>query len=470
MTTVSRYLNRRWVLGSALGVVVAGVLAMYLSAHNAKTMSDPERARRRNAPIPVRTALVSEDAVEEVIGGTSLTMPSDTVVVQLGQSQNLSLVNPADTTTVRTLNVHTGTFVKKGDPLCEIDGRLFREVLKTREAAHAAAEAQLAQVKEQVSHNPKLREMQLASATSALDFRTQANEIRQTEYDAFQKLYKDKVVSLFEYYETAVLLAHAVFNRAEATRDLERAKVAMKVGPLKDTEDLKKAQSDLEAARVALEVARHDVDRLTIRSPVDGFVDFLGRPEPCAGTVISVERPLLNVLKLDPIFVQLDLPQDRLDDVVLDQEAEVVLDSFPKERFFGKVIRISPQVHPDTRTLPVTIELSNPKNRIKAGISGFVRLRVRKTALTVPTMAVIHHDDKEMVFKVEDGRARIREIHTGNLAELGVREVRDGLKPGEEVVVFHNLYRNYGHLTRNEGYLQDGDPIDPNWRKWTRRE
>jgi hypothetical protein len=51
--------------------------------------------------------------------------------------------------------------------------------------------------------------------------------------------------------------------------------------------------------------------------------------------------------------------------------------------------------------------------------------------------------------------------------DTGLLEVRAGLAPGDEVVAFQKLA---GTLTRDNCYLQDNDPVDPNWRAWARRE
>jgi Cu(I)/Ag(I) efflux system membrane fusion protein len=127
-------------------------------------------------------------------------------------------------------------------------------------------------------------------------------------------------------------------------------------------------------------------------------------------------------------------------------------------------------VNSQLRVVPVLVEVANPQNRIKAGISGFVRLHVKKKARVVPSMAVVEEGGKGMAFRVEDGRARLREVKAGNLVQIGLREVLSGLNPGDEVVIFDNFYRNAGNLNAGNGYLQDGDLVDADWRKWAHRK
>jgi Cu(I)/Ag(I) efflux system membrane fusion protein len=143
----------------------------------------------------------------------------------------------------------------------------------------------------------------------------------------------------------------------------------------------------------------------------------------------------------------------------------------PQEVFSGTVIRILPRVNTELRVAPVIVEVSNPGHRIKAGLSGFARLRVPRKALTVPGQAVLRQGGKAVVFRVEKGRARVREVRLGTAVQDGEQEVSGGLTAGDEVVVYQcNFYKHYGELTRTEAYLQDNDLVDTDWRRWARRE
>lgn len=168
---------------------------------------------------------------------------------------------------------------------------------------------------------------------------------------------------------------------------------------------------------------------------------------------------LAVVHQLDPIYVQMDYPMERLDSLELGQQAEVTLDAFAQETFTGKVVRIAPVVSTKTRVLPVTLEVPNPDNRIRAGISGFVRIKSTKPgAKTIPSVAVIKKQQQAMVVCVENSRAKIRPVQTGAVTDAGGIEIVHGLSAGDEVVIF-------GHDA-----IEENDPVNPNWRQWTRRD
>jgi RND family efflux transporter MFP subunit len=254
---------------------------------------------------------------------------------------------------------------------------------------------------------------------------------------------------------------------AKAERGLQLARTDMVVGPLSDQEAVAKGVTALEAAQGHLNVARKELAECQVKAPLDGYVDAFTL---VLGTIVRAHTPLAHVLSVDPILVKMDFPQERLGEVHLGQDAEVVLDSFPGETFKGSVARVGAQVSSQLRVLPVYIKVDNAGHRLRPGVTGYARIRHLKLALVVPATAVIAEGGKAMVFRVEAGRARIREVRTGPPVETGMVELRSGLAPGDEVVIYSNFYGSSGSLTRTEAFLQDNDRVDVNWRKWARRD
>jgi membrane fusion protein, multidrug efflux system len=218
---------------------------------------------------------------------------------------------------------------------------------------------------------------------------------------------------------------------------------------------LEEAEVAVETAQLDLDLAKADLDLCVVRCPIDGVVesvDVVPQVRVGGGSVLAV------IHQLDPILVQLDFPMERLDALELGQQADIVLDAFPQETFEGEVARILPVVSTKTRVLPVIIEVSNADNRIRAGISGFVRVRTKKSsANTVPSVAVIKKQSKAMVFCVEDNRAQIREVLTGPITEAGDIQILSGLNAGEEVIIF------------GQDAVQDNDLVNVDWQQWTGR-
>ncbi len=219
---------------------------------------------------------------------------------------------------------------------------------------------------------------------------------------------------------------------------------------------VKEAEVAVETAQLELDLARQDLELCVVTSPLSGVVESINvvpQMRVGGGTILAV------IHQLNPILVQMDFPMERIDSLRVGQTAEIVLDAFPQEKLEARVARILPVVSTKTRVLPVILEMANPDDRIRAGISGFARVRCEKSdATTVPTVAVIKKHSKAMVFSVEDNRARIRTVRTGPITAAGQVEILAGLDVGDEVIV-------YGH-----DVVQDGDVVNVNWHQWAGRE
>lgn len=458
----------RLLTGITLLTVVLLIGWIWLQASQARQLADPAEARRNGQPIPVRTAVVQETSFDDVTGATAVTVPSMVVNVRIGPSRGLSSTAPVSEVMVKTVHVQEGALVQAGDLLVSLEDDSIRQYYEQREAALAAAKAELDRVQEQTPLNQHIRELDLVAANAQSKFRMEDLDNRKQYYEISSKLFKDRAVTQLEYWDARSRYAQAQYGITEAEYTRKRAEDALKVGTLADQRELARAKSAFELARIDRELAHRDLDRCRVTSPLPGFVSKLN---PVSGSVVSVTELIAEIDKLDPLHVRVDYPQEKLDDVAIGQAAEVTLDGFRRETLAGKVIRVLPRVNPNLRVLPVIIEVSNPNNRIKAGLSGYVRLKTARKALTVPTLAVQQRGGKAIVFRVEDGHARLCEVDVGPGRVDGSQEVRSGLKAGDEVVIYQsNFYKNYGQVAAREGFLQDQDLVDTNWRKWARRD
>jgi Cu(I)/Ag(I) efflux system membrane fusion protein/cobalt-zinc-cadmium efflux system membrane fusion protein len=113
--------------------------------------------------------------------------------------------------------------------------------------------------------------------------------------------------------------------------------------------------------------------------------------------------------------------------------------SFEKGRqYSGKVSYIYPTLNERSRTLTVRLEFVNPGLQLKPGMFAtvWIETRQRSGVLTVPTEAIIHSGERNIVFVTgRVGRYTPRQVVTGLSGDGHVTEVKSGLKEGEAVVV-----------------------------------
>jgi RND family efflux transporter MFP subunit len=461
--------SKRWLRRAVVTAVLVAALATagwcFRSAWRAKAVSDPQAARARGEPIPVRTAPVTEMEADEVIGATALTTASQTAVLTVGFSNGFR----QSSIVVDQVHVYEGDAVRKGQVLFELNDQAPQAYLRYRQAALEYAEANLAYVTKLNSWTQAVRDQGLKSAKEEVVYREKDKEVRTLEMGAFERVRSDYrgAISDFMIFEATSKLYAATWERVASEWRLRLAEQTQATIVEYIQQQLTLARSELDSARAELTFARRDVARCKVVSPLDGFMTLV---QIVPGSVLQSNSVISSVLRLDPIHVRVDFPQERIDALAVGQAMEIVFDSFPKERFAGKVIRIAPAVEPQLRVLPVVVEVPNPGSRIKAGISSYARLRLPRKALSMPAAALLEQGDKTTAFRVEGGRARMREVRTGRRVGPNRVEVLDGLSPDDEVVIFHNFYRHPGALLPSEGYLQDNDRVDVDWRKWARRD
>ena len=172
---------------------------------------------------------------------------------------------------------------------------------------------------------------------------------------------------------------------------------------------------------------------VTITAPTSGAVTMLAvRP----GMSVSSGQTLAEITGLNPIWLEMAVPEIQAGDVRIGQTVRATLTAYPGELFTGRITTILPSAQADSRTLTVRAELPNPNLRLRPGMFASVSLSPeRREALLIPSEAVIRTGKRTLVMLAQgEGGFRPAEIRIGRDAN-GQTEILAGLAPGEKVVV-----------------------------------
>jgi RND family efflux transporter MFP subunit len=145
---------------------------------------------------------------------------------------------------------------------------------------------------------------------------------------------------------------------------------------------------------------------------------------------------MFSIAQSDVMRIQLFVPQDAALGVVPGVDAVVNIPELPDRSFPGKVTMIADALQPGTRTLLTEIDVPNPDGILAPGMYCTVELQIprKAPALMVPADALIFNSNGLQVAVVENGIARIRKVDLAR--DFGTTiEVRDGVKPGDQVVL-----------------------------------
>ncbi|MGD9585133.1 MAG: efflux RND transporter periplasmic adaptor subunit [Lysobacterales bacterium] len=201
--------------------------------------------------------------------------------------------------------------------------------------------------------------------------------------------------------------------------------------------DLDTATATLGVDRARAASARTRLAKTLIRAPFDGV---LGLREVSVGEYVSAGQALISLVRLDPIELDLRVPEVVLSRLALGQQVQVVVDAYRSDIFNGEIVAIAPSVDPASRSVALRARLANGDGRLRPGMSvrASIELGNSGTALLVPEQAIWPQGEAKMVYRIEQGVAHLVPVTLGTRLP-GRVEVVSGLKPGDIVVTSGQL-------------------------------
>lgn len=317
----------------------------WLFAHLAAAIGATGAVAAEEVAIPLRdhdieAAGIETKPIEKSTGTDELVVPGTVTV----PPQQTRMVAAPAAGLVETLLVSPDEEVKEGDPIATLKSS---ELIEAQRAfLHAAADAALA-----------------------------TEKLKRDE-----QLYKEKIIA-----ERRLLVTRAEATQARSALD-ERAQLLSLHGMSEQAIETLRKERKLGSA-------------LTVRAPTSGII--LAR-HATVGDRIQAASPLVTIARLDPVWVNLQIPIGRA--ASLDRADRVVLPSLGAE---GKLIRIGHTADPATQSVNAVAEFRPGRSPIRPGqaVQAILRLRGAGGAQwRVPADAVVHHRDKDWIFvRAPDG-------------------------------------------------------------------
>jgi membrane fusion protein, multidrug efflux system len=264
--------------------------------------------------------------------------------------------------------------------------------------------------------------------------------------------------------------AEATVAQARAALDLariqfERAANLIQTKAISQQEyDIRKNAVDVAAAQVeqgqaAVQTARLNLEYCTIRSPINGRA---GQRLVDIGNVVAAMSAgggsLLTIQRLDPIYADFTIPEHDLTAVQRNMargtlKVEVRLPDEPGEPRTGQLTFLDNAVQDGTGTVKLRATIANGDHRFWPG--RFVKIRLvldtLEEAVLVPAAAPQTSTQGPFVYVVkEDSTAEQRTVTPGQ-RQGDLLVIRQGVKPGERVVVNGQLGVTPGGKVRVDG-------------------
>jgi len=272
---------------------------------------------------------------------------------------------------VKEIFVDYNSVVKQGEVIARIDPDSFalrvNQAMADLEAGRATALTQRA--------NVAALQAEVSRAQVAL---TEAERDLQRNQLLVEKGFVSQ--SVLEKSQSAVAIAGENVKTAQAQRAVGDAQV-------RNGEALvKQRESQLAQAKV-------DLERTTIRAPVDGIV--ISRSVDAGQTVAaSLQAPVLFLIarNLTDMQVEASIDEAEIGRVAVGQDTTFTVDSFPGRTFSGKIMQVrkAAQVVQNVVTYIAVISAPNPDQALLPGMSANVRIITarRDDAAKLPNAAL----------------------------------------------------------------------------------
>jgi membrane fusion protein (multidrug efflux system) len=278
-------------------------------------------------------------------------------------------------------------------------------------------------------------------------------QVKQIAFQSGQMVQQGQLLVRLDTQVEAAQLASAEADAKLAKLQYERTK------KLFDTNAISQAELDSAEARAAsadAQVAnlRGVIDRKTVKAPFSGR---LGIRQVDPGAYVNSGTPIVTLQALGQMYVDFNMPQQRLSQLKNDQVVRITSDAFPKQEWEGKVLTVDSTVDEATRNVKVRAVVDNKDEKLRPGMFVDVAVLLPNTekVVVVPATAIAYAPYGDRVFVVNERQ------NDGGETEKFVKQtiVRLGERRGDFVAVSQGLNPGQTVVTSGAYKLQENAPV-----------
>ena len=265
-------------------------------------------------------------------------------------------------------------------------GQAARSTVQNNSAGVDAAEANVAVLKAQLDDALSLLKQQESLLKSGV-IAQRDYDVSQTAYKTAEARYNQAVSQLNQAKLTQQSSSSAGISQSNAVVEQSKAQVQQAQA------QVQQATAQVQQSQAALSLAEVNLSHTTIASPIDGIV--VSRDVNVGQTVAaSLSAPTLFTIANDLTAMQVIANIDQADIGLVEQAKSVKfsVDAFPGKDFEGKIeqMRINPQNVQNVVTYNVVIDVNNPDQKLKPGMTANLTITIdeRNNVLKVPNSAL----------------------------------------------------------------------------------
>jgi membrane fusion protein, multidrug efflux system len=194
------------------------------------------------------------------------------------------------------------------------------------------------------------------------------------------------------------------------------------------------AVAEVGAAKAALDKAELDLRDAYVRAPMDGV---LQTRTVQTGQYVQPGTVLATLLRRDPLLLRFRVPEGEAGRLQPGMSARFTVRSDGRT-YDSKITYVAASADDQSRMVVVTAEVTGEESKaLRPGAFASVSVPVdtARDAPVIPQAAVRPSERGFLAYVVEQDKARERVLELGLRTADGLVEVRQGLRPGEQLVV-----------------------------------
>ena len=205
-------------------------------------------------------------------------------------------------------------------------------------------------------------------------------------------------------------------------------------------EEYRRTRVTYEDALRNFELSQRADEKTRLTTPIAGVVLKLARDEdgfPVAdGQMVLAGFEVARIAPIGRLIADVDLVGPELARVRPGQPVRIRHYAFDDLTITGRILRLSPTMDPEKHTFRAEVGVDNARRLLRPGmfIEAAIVAERRAGVPVVPRDAVTERAGRDVVFALDGQRAVRRDVTLG-LGDDEQVEVREGVEPGERIVV-----------------------------------
>ena len=372
------------------------ILLLVISGGCSGPYSSPAVAAKDEQPSIIQTFRAESETIPDVITATGELFAEESATV--------GTKVPGRAT---KLHVDLGSNVQAGQVLAEIEKGDY-EFRKNQ------AEALVAQTRARLGILDKGSDDVAPEETAIVRQAEAALKEARFVFQTTEQLQKEGILSRIDF-EKAQVRRQA----AEATYQSAR-------------EEVMQLRAQLTERRAELALARQNLEDCTIRAP---FAGAIMRRQASLGEYLPVNAPIVTLVRQNPLRLRLEVPERAAARVRVGQKVDVRLQGVAAVQT-GRVVRLSPAIEAQSRSLLVEGEIPNGSGVLRPGsfAEAVITIDPHATGIAVPQESLKSFAGIERVFIVDNGIVDDRVVKVGRRLPGDRVEIVSGLENGQTVV------------------------------------